>query len=497
MRWYEVDKEGLAKILQRRGITFALWELVSNALDAPGVTRVVVQLEPLAGVPYTTVVVEDDSPEGFTNLSHAWTLYAESTRKGDAEKRGRFNLGEKLVLALCRQACITTTTGTVRFDEDGRHNGKGRRERGSEFRAEIRMTRDEMLAAIKELRTLLSPAGVTVEVNGLVIGRREPVAVVEDTLATEIAGEDGIIRRSARKTKVEIVELRPGEVAQLYELGIPVVATEDTFSVNVLQKVPLNMDRDNVPPAFLRHVRTLILNTMKDTLSADDAASPWVRDACESPLADPTAVLAMVKQRFGEKFVGYDPQDREANGTAGTRGYTVIPPSALSKQERNHLRAAGAWHSAGQVFPTQSGSQGCKDIPESKWTDGMRAVVRYAQMLGRHLLDKGIRVSMFDSSGTAINVLAQYGKGHLSLNVHLLGPEWFERGINCEVTDLLLHELAHEYESDHRSHEYHAACTRLGAHLAHFFASNPGVCSIFDVLPPGGEERDPDSTRQP
>ena len=36
-------------------------------------------------------------------------------KKTDAAKRGRFNLGEKLVLALAKTALIETTTGSVQF----------------------------------------------------------------------------------------------------------------------------------------------------------------------------------------------------------------------------------------------------------------------------------------------------------------------------------------------------------------------------------------------
>ena len=65
--------------------------------------------------------VEDDDPEGFRDLAQSWTLFAESERKGDPTKRGRFCLGEKLVLALCSSASISSTTGTVTFDGKGRH----------------------------------------------------------------------------------------------------------------------------------------------------------------------------------------------------------------------------------------------------------------------------------------------------------------------------------------------------------------------------------------
>jgi hypothetical protein len=78
-----------------------------------------VSLTAVPGRPRTALSVEDDSPEGFRELAHAYTLFAESYEKGLPEKRGRFNLGEKLVLAMCEEATISTTTGAVHFDAGG------------------------------------------------------------------------------------------------------------------------------------------------------------------------------------------------------------------------------------------------------------------------------------------------------------------------------------------------------------------------------------------
>jgi hypothetical protein len=111
--WFDVDRKGLAKLIERRGKIWLLHELIANAWDADGTTEVVVSLVPEDNVPKATVLVTDDSPDGFADLSHAWTLFAESNRKGRADKRGRFNLGEKLVLALCDEASIITTSAGV------------------------------------------------------------------------------------------------------------------------------------------------------------------------------------------------------------------------------------------------------------------------------------------------------------------------------------------------------------------------------------------------
>jgi hypothetical protein len=118
--WFEVDKQGLAKILERKGKEFALLELIQNAWDEPGVSKVVATLE-YQGRNRAVLTVEDDAPEGFKNLSHAFTLFAESGKKTNPEQRGRFNLGEKLAVALCDEATIQTAQGGIRFEGKHRH----------------------------------------------------------------------------------------------------------------------------------------------------------------------------------------------------------------------------------------------------------------------------------------------------------------------------------------------------------------------------------------
>src|SRR5437764_1087692 len=108
--WFAVDKAGLAKLIEQHGKGRLIGELVQNALDED-VSSVAIHLTPQPGRPSAELAVEDDSPNGFRNLEHAYTLFAESHKKNQPDRRGRFNLGEKLVLACCRDARIITTTG--------------------------------------------------------------------------------------------------------------------------------------------------------------------------------------------------------------------------------------------------------------------------------------------------------------------------------------------------------------------------------------------------
>ena len=248
--WFDVDKAGLAKLVASKPRAFIVYELLQNAWDQK-VTRVDVTLEPVAGTRNAQIIVADDDPDGFADLRDAYTLFAESRKKGNAEQRGRFNLGEKLVLALAKAAYIETTTGSVRFDEQGRHASRQRRDAGSLFRATIPMTKADLEEIDQAVKRLIPPADVATTFNGRILEPRFPVAFFNEVLPTVVADEEGVLRKTSRKTLVQVYEPAEGETAMLYEMGIPVVETGDRFHVDVQQKVPLNMDRDNVTPAYL------------------------------------------------------------------------------------------------------------------------------------------------------------------------------------------------------------------------------------------------------
>jgi hypothetical protein len=262
-QWFEVDKTGLGKQAEEHGKGRLVGELIQNALDEAGVTTIEVALNLVPGRPLADLMVADDSPVGFRNLADAYTLFAESYKRTNPEQRGQYNFGEKLVLAACESASISTTKGTVLFDPDqGRiEKPKEKQERGSVFRGRIRMTREEYVEVCDYVRSLLLPDGIAVTFNGERLQPRTPIHVFEASLETPIADENGIMRLRVRKTKISVFNPLPNEVASIYELGLPIVETGDTWSVDIGQKVPVNRDRNNVKPSFLRTIRTLVLRS--------------------------------------------------------------------------------------------------------------------------------------------------------------------------------------------------------------------------------------------
>lgn len=345
MTWFTVDKAGLANILERRGKFFAVAELVSNAWDS-GATHVDITLTPQPGVPSARLIVEDNG-EGFTDLSHAFTMFAKSSRAGQAEKRGRFNLGEKLVLAICSCVKIVTTSGALVFEGDTRSNRPSqKRDRGTLIDATLRMTRDEYEDVCDQIKRLIPPVRTTF--NGREIEKSAPLVTFETKLPSEMADGDGQLRRTVRTATVEVYE---GNGAIL-EMGIPVVETDNGYRVNVLQKIPLNMERDNVTPAFLRAVNAALLNHVHNQLTPEEAAAPWAQEAAGDARATPAAVKSIIAKRFGDRAVIATPGDVIANAQAEAAGYTVIPGGAMPSALWANVRKHELLTPAGKAFPS-------------------------------------------------------------------------------------------------------------------------------------------------
>ena len=229
-------------------------------------------------------------------------------------------------------------------------SGPATRDKGSSFSGWVRMTADEYDEALAVVESLLPPPGVLTTLNGKTLEVRTPVRAWQDKLYTEVGEE---LRRTERVATVEIYEPLPDEEASLYELGIPVVATGDRWHVNVCQKVPLNTERDNVQPAYLRDVRRSVLNNCADLLDADAATASWTNDAAsDEKVASGRARRAArqaVRGQAGDVLTRPDP---EGSKIAMAEGYTVVHgaslPKAVWKQVKQHELLAPA----GQVTPS-------------------------------------------------------------------------------------------------------------------------------------------------
>lgn len=469
MQWFDVDKAGLRQLLGRRGKAAVVLELLQNAWDQ-NVTAVTVTLEKAKGSRSVEIRVQDDDPEGFRDLAHAFTLFAPSEKKGQPEKRGRFNLGEKLVLALCDRAEIRTTKGTLTFDRTGRRQSRARTHRGTIFTALMAMTAAELEETIATLRTAINPAGVVTRINGEALVRPTPIARLEARLPTEISDAEGYLRPTVRKTWIEVFAPPEGEKATLFELGVPVVATGDKWHVNIGQKVPLSLERDNVKPSYLRRLRTALVNELAEHMGGEDWVSGWAREALEDERITDQAAAAVIKGRFGEKALAYDASDPEANKRAVAQGYQVVHGAQLSKAEWAAARRAGLLKPAGQVTPSPKvfsedpQAKPLKTIDRSDWSECETRRIEQIESMSRRLIGEEVHVRLASDPHWPFS--ACYGHAVMTLNRGRLGKKWFEGPLNEGMLALVLHELAHHYEGDHLSSKYHDAICAMGARLA-------------------------------
>src|SRR5713226_2727012 len=316
--WITVDMDGLQRILARGGKEVLAYELVQNAWDERVSAVHVSLLRPRHGK--TTLTVSDDSPAGFQDLADAFTLFADSAKKANPEKRGAFNADEKFVLAFCDQAMLLSMTGGVIFDHRGRRRTRQRTERGSVFTGALRLSISEWEQIGAAIRRLIPPVRTTF--NGQENLRRTALRSFRANLPTVIANARGQLSTKLRETELRIYEPPPGEKPMLYEMGIPVTELDDKWHVDIQQKVPVNLERNRVSSTYLRAVRVAVLNEMASRLSMSDASSTWVREAASDPRVEGRAFTHIMDLRFGPKRVTYDPSDPEANRIAASRDYT-------------------------------------------------------------------------------------------------------------------------------------------------------------------------------
>lgn len=476
--WIDVDRAGLAQVIADKPREFVLFELVQNALDEQ-TTEVEVKIAGGPSDALTWVTVTDNSPSGYEDITHAYTMFAPSKKKGDAEKRGRFNVGCKTVLALCQRAEVVSVNAAVKFTPEGRRPSKKRREAGTQFRGLIEMTAEQARAALDRVSRMLPPEGVQIRLVDDLAADGDPVTryvsavapemTLEAVLPTVVADAQGVLRGTQRRTSVALIAPVDGDQPTLHEMGIPVVPLEGGFPwhVDVAQRVPVNTDRDNVSPTFLGKLRVAVLLAVADELTEEQARAAWVTEAS----GDPAAAKAMdrvLTLRFGEKRVAYDPSDPEANARAVAAGYTVVPGGALTGDQWKNARAEGALPAAGKVTPSdplKSDPDGVPPVNPELYDEAMSTMAAFAQELYHRLYEEDLGVRWYDNA--KLDCVAAFGDGQLLLNKAKMrriiaawpdAPDAFVR--------VLIHEFGHRACDNHLDERYHDELCLIGARLA-------------------------------
>ena len=467
--WIDVDLDGFGQLMASRPKVAIIHDLLQNVFDE-NASIASVGLKSIDDE-HASLIVEDDCPEGFADLTDAYTMYQPSKKKGDPTKRGRFNEGEKFVLSQCVKASISTTTGSVFFDERGRTVTSDRRKSGSVFSGVVRLNRNEVTDILREINNVLVPDGFTVTINGFVIEGREPIKqIMGISLPTLRMDEKGQMKPTRRNTCVNIVAAETGvggihQQPYLYEMGIPVVEIDTPWHINVDQKVPLNRDRDNVTPAYRRALLSAVLEETHNLLDREETSAVWVTDAV--PGANEDTVVSVMDTRHGQGWVIGTPTDREADKNAIAHGKQVVNGGTYSRDVWTAIKESEAAVSSATNFSLKPTHGNGSDYEHAKPTKLTKAIQAYCRKAAMFMEDEPhFEINMIDdprwqdagarhmSRRIDINWLVQRRAGWGTMSVEQLGQA---------IDDLMIHECAHKIASDHLTMKYVNACTLMGA----------------------------------
>ena len=465
--WFEVDRKGLAQLQAGKPKTFIVNELVQNAWDED-ITLCGIRFKYDLDNKLLTITVQDDSPEGFKNITHAYTLYADTYKRRDPTKRGRFNLGEKQVIALCETAIVETTKGTIRFDEDGRHETNIKTDKGSKITIKLKATQDEYNELREHAKKLLVPNDILYTVDGKEVKAKKVFKTFKAKLLTDILNGE-TFKVQTRETNINLIESK-GQ-SYIYEMGIPILKTDCPWHIDVQQKVQLNIDRDNILPSYLQDLYAEVLNhTFNDI---EEPSALWVRTAMKDKRASKEAVKGIMTKRFGDKFCIANPLDKHSMEEAISKGYNPIFGGEMSKEEWAIIKDKVDIESSTQLF----GHNALAEAEIVKPSNCMTQTALYTKNIASRIL--GIKVDIKFVKSAESNVAADYSRTDkvLRFNVARLPKTFFENPVSDTTTELIIHELAHE-DGGHIDYSYQEKCCEIGAKLSMLALKEP---KFFEV----------------
>jgi hypothetical protein len=477
--WLDVDILGMRETLARKGKAFVVFELLQNSWDTDATEVDITLTKPRDGM--STLRCKDNAPDGYKDLSHAHTLYARSAKKVDPEARGRFNIGEKHVLVVCDEARIKSTSGTIIFDGDGtRRSGSTKTRAGSEFEGRMPLEQSEWDEIAKQVLTVIPP--IPTKFNNQLVPSRAPMRTFKATLPTEVADEStkGVLRPRMRECEVRLYEVRPGEVAHVYERGIPVTDIRTPSHVDVQQKIPQTLERDGITPSYEKVLYAAVWNEMHESITtADDASEPWVSIALESGKLKVEAVKSIVETRFGEDAVSYDPSDKRSNKEAAAKGSKVVHGGAFSKKEWEEIRKAEALKPAGQVFPTDLDLALGNIVDPKDYDDDLQRFVKLIKDVSPLLISLDLTVRVIDEDDDKITGCTQWRPNSYIFTINIAHQDTSNWQENYA---LMVHEFAHFQlqENDHLAHGFHVSVNRIAAMLVQVALAEP---KLFKGIP--------------
>ena len=458
---FSVAATGMAQLHAGRRPEHLIKELIQNSFDEnPAICSVTVTAEQ-HGI---LVLVEDDGP-GFADIRNAYTLMADTPKRMDPEKRGRFNLGDKEVISISKWATVDTVGWTIRFPEEGgREMLENTRTKGTTITAMMPWHPEQAHDLEEKLGRIRPPTGTIYTVNKRIVKRDPTLRTARGTLPTVVQDSpQGPLRSRTRATDILIIGKHESDQAFIFEMGIPIQPIELPYHVDIMQKVPMPPNRDTVSDAYLRNIYTIVLNAMHGDMPGEQFAEGWVKTAIEQKQVTPEAVKDTIRERYGDKVVTWS-SDTDANLKALDAGYQVLHPRTMSKPELQNMRQLGGLQGARTLFGRTDEPGPTLDISNDETKkDWAKWVRKIGEVLGLEIIPEFVHNPAAKMTATCTaNTTTPYMKFNTAkLDDHFLS----QRG--AEQLQLIIHELGHAVTDANMFHgpRWGEGCAEIGAAL--------------------------------
>ena len=298
--WLLVSAEGFRQQQAGRDPALLVKELLQNSLDASP-TSIDFTIEHVPSENCVRVV-GDDMGEGVEDFEKMRTVFW--TSKTDSHhKRGRMGRGFKELLVLARSATVESNGRIIKFahNEEGVsvvETTNGDRRVGTRVTMVLPWTAQDAEDIIAYFQRVLVPEGIELTVNRELIRPRPAKHITEAVLPTELFDGSRWLK-PFRKTQIGLVPVVSGEIAFVYEMGIPIADLEwdQPYHIDVKQRVPMNPNRDAVASGYLTKVHRAALPVLVHEMDAPKALSDWVGSAAAGSVE--VVQRAVVEKAFG------------------------------------------------------------------------------------------------------------------------------------------------------------------------------------------------------
>lgn len=483
---FEVDIEGLRELQSGKPKWVIVRELLQNAMDED-ITECHIDINYTRGK--MKLLITDDSPEGFRDLADMYTLFKDTYKRGDVKKRGRFNFGEKQVLALATYARITSTKGGYEFDmvKGTKKKLRHKRARGSAVYIEVKMAEDEFHECAKYCHRVLVSENIkiTIEVKmgklltpPHTLSYKVPYRVFKAILPTELKVAKSM-RKVSKETEVHIHEAYPLNEkfksfmpSYIYEMGIPICEIDCDYSIDVQQKVPLSSDRDTVDAKYLKLIYGEVLSNVVGEIKGETCSNMWVREGFTSCRATKESRQQVIEKRFGEKVLIANPMDKRSMDEAMSNNYNVVYGAEMNKEEWEVVRNNNLMESTSAKFKMNL-CDGKMVEPDTN----QKAIAQFCYKVAKEFLGLDITISFYDASAATVAADFDSEHGVLRFNVarlRLTRDFWnicrHDKvgykllSVSAKQLDLIIHELGHS-AGLHYEQSYHDCITMLGSKL--------------------------------